>query len=97
MTTTDLLNRVERACAELRQHQHPITFTAIAAKTGVSRSTLYRNHGLRTLIEHQRQQAATGGTLTGLTDQIATLSAAVEALAKRVRQHEQQLRKLRKK
>jgi hypothetical protein len=38
---------------------------------------------------------ATSGTLTGLTDEIATLHTALDALATRVRRHEEQLRRLR--
>lgn len=95
MTTKQLLNRIERACAELRQNKQPVTFTAVAAKTGTARATLYRNQTLRTVIEEQRRQAAASGTLTSLTDEIATLRATVETLAARVRQHEKQLRGLR--
>ena len=39
-------------------------------------------------------QPPTSGTLTGLTDEIATLRAAIDALADTVRRHEEQLRRL---
>jgi Family of unknown function (DUF6262) len=94
MTNANILNRVERACAQLRQDGQPVTFTAVATATGVGRTTLYRNPDLRAVIDQHRHQAATSGTLTGLTDEIATLRIAVEAIANRVRKHEEQLRRL---
>ncbi|NKQ59424.1 hypothetical protein HFP15_41990 [Amycolatopsis sp. K13G38] len=92
MTTT--LNRVERACADLHRDGQQVTFTAVAARTGLGRTTLYRNPALRSMIEEHRHRAATGGTLTSLTDEIATLRTALDALATRVRRHEEKLRKL---
>jgi hypothetical protein len=94
MTNANILNRVERACAQLRQDGQPVTFTAVATATGVGRTTLYRNPDLRAVVDQHRHQAATSGTLTGLTDEIATLRIAVEAIADRVRKHEEQLRRL---
>jgi Family of unknown function (DUF6262) len=94
MTSANILNRVERACAQLRQDGQPVTFTAVATATGVGRTTLYRNPDLRAVVDQHRHQAATSGTLTGLTDEIATLRIAVEAIADRVRKHEEQLRRL---
>jgi ligand-binding SRPBCC domain-containing protein len=75
-------------------HPGRFTFTAVATATGVGRTTLYRNPDLRAVIDQHRHQAATSGTLTGLTDEIATLRIAVEAIANRVRKHEEQLRRL---
>jgi len=94
MTDTSTLNRVERACAQLHQDGQPVTFTAVAAATGLGRTTLYRDPTLRAVIDQHRHRAATSGTITGLTDEIATLRAAVEAIATRVRHHEEQLRRL---
>jgi hypothetical protein len=94
VTTTNILNRVERACATLRHDGKKVTFTAVAAATGLGRTTLYRDPTLRAVIDQHRHQAAASGTLTGLTDEIATLRTAVEAIADRVRRHEEQLRRL---
>ena len=94
MTSANILNRVERACAQLRQDGQPVTFTAVATATGVGRTTLYRNPDLRAVVDQHRHQAATTGTLSGLTDEIATVRIAVEAIADRVRKHEEQLRRL---
>lgn len=92
--TASTLNRVERACAQLRQEGKPVTFTAIAASTGLGRTTLYRDPILRAVID--RHRTASSETLTGLTDDIATLRTALDALATRVRRHEEQLRRLSK-
>jgi Family of unknown function (DUF6262) len=94
MTDTNTLNRVERACAQLHHDGHTVTFTAVAARTGLGRSTLYRDPTIRAVIETHRLRTADSGTLTGLTDEIATLRAAVEVLADTVRRHDQQLRQL---
>ncbi|WP_190814679.1 DUF6262 family protein [Saccharopolyspora pogona] len=94
MTTTNTLNRVERACTQLHHDGHAVTFTAVATRTGLGRTTLYRNPTLRAVIEEHRHRSTTSGTLTGLTDEIATLRTAVDALATRVRHHEEQLRRL---
>ena len=94
MTTPSVLNDVERACVQLRRDGAPVTFTAVAAATGIARSTLYRNPAFRALINEHRHRDATNGTLTGLTDEIATLRTVVDELAARVRRHEEQLRRL---
>ena len=48
---------------------------------------------LRALVEHHKHHS--DGPLTAITDEIATLRAAVNTLAERVRSHEEQLRRLR--
>jgi hypothetical protein len=94
MTNATILNRVERACAQLRQDGKKVTFTAVADATGVGRTTLYRNPDLRAVIDQHRHHAAASGTLTGLTDELATLRTVIEAIADQVRKHEEQLRRL---
>lgn len=94
MTSTNALNRVERACAQLHRDGQRVTFTAVAAATDIGRTTLYRNPALRAVIDQHRHRAAADGTLTGLTDELATLRTAVDAIADRVRKHEEQLRRL---
>lgn len=78
------VNAVERACIDLARDGRPLTFTAIATAAGLSRSTLYRNTALRALVEHHKH-AAPDRPLTAITDEIATLRAAVSTLAERVR------------
>lgn len=93
MTTTSLINHVERACADLARDGLPVTFTSVATRTGMARSTLYRNQALRRLVEHHRRSEP-DATITALTDEIATLRTAVETLADKVRRHDTQLRRL---
>jgi hypothetical protein len=97
MTTASTLQRVERVCADLHHAEHAVTFTAVADRTGLSRTTLYRNPTLRAVIDHHRHRSTASGTLVGLIDEIATVRTALDALATRVRHHEEQLRRLRSK
>jgi Family of unknown function (DUF6262) len=94
MTNAGILNRVERACTQLHQEGQSVTFTAVAARTRLGRSTLYRDPTIRAVIEERRHRTATSGTVAGLTDEIATLRTALGALADKVRRHEEQLRRL---
>lgn len=90
---TTRLNQIERACVELTTKGQPITIAAVADIAGVSRSTIYRNQGLRAVIEHH-QRTASDTTITALTEEIATLRATVTTLADTVRRHETQIRRL---
>jgi hypothetical protein len=67
MTNAGTLNRVERACAQLHHDGQAVTFTAVAARTGLGRTTLYRDPTLRAVIEQHRHRTATSGTVAGLT------------------------------
>jgi len=91
--TNTTLNQIERACADLARNGHPITIAAVAEHAGISRSTIYRNPTLRAIIEHH-QQAAPDGSITAITDELATLRQAVQTLADTVRHHDTQLRRL---
>ena len=88
--------RVEAACADLARSGQRVTFTAIAAATGLSRTTLYRDQALRAIIDGHRQHGIAATSLTGLADELSTLRAAIEAIASNVRRHEEQLRALRR-
>ena len=94
MTSTGPVTRTEQACAQLTRHAQPVTFTAVAALAGLSRTTLYRNPALRAIVDEHRHRAARAGTLTGLASDIAALRTALEAIAARVRRHEEQLRQI---
>jgi hypothetical protein len=90
---TSRLNQIERACVDLTTNGQPITIAAVADIAGISRSTIYRNEGLRAVIEHHRRTAP-DTTITALTEEIATLRATVTALADTVRRHEAQIRRI---
>jgi len=94
MTSPDTLARVERACIELLRDEQPVTFTTVADRAGVSRTTLYRDQNLRTVVEEHRTRSHDPRTLSGLASEVGHLRTAVEALAERVRCHEEQLRHL---
>jgi hypothetical protein len=94
MSNASTTKAVERACVDLRSDGQAVTFTAVAAATQISRTTLYRRPDLRTMIEEHRHRAAHDAPMAGLNEEIATLRTIVEELAERVRNHETQLRRL---
>jgi hypothetical protein len=94
MTSPDTLARIERACVELLRDEQPVTFTTVAERAGISRTTLYRDQNLRTVVEEHRIHNQDPRTLSGLASEVGHLRTAVEALAERVRGHEEQLRRL---
>lgn len=94
MAATDTLARVEQVCAQLHKAGQPVTFTAVAAEAQISRTSLYRDETLRALIEEHRHRSRDPRSLSGVLAEIAHLRDAVEALAERVRRHEEQLRRL---
>ena len=85
---------VERACGELAASGRPITFKQVAERAGMSRTTLYRRGDLRALVEEFRSAGLGANTLTGLTVQIDQLRHSLEAVAGKVRQHEERVRRL---
>ena len=94
MTSPGTLARVERECAELLRAGQPVSFTAVAARAEISRTTLYRDPALRAVIEEHRHHSHDPRSLTGIVAEVAHLRTALEALAERVRRHEEQLRRL---
>jgi hypothetical protein len=94
MTSPDRTARAEQACAELAAAGQPVTFTAVAAHAGIGRATLYRDPALRALVDGHRHDTSSAGTLTSMADDITALRTAIEAVAARVRRHEEQIRQL---
>ena len=92
--TDDLTLRVERACEEISRGGGPVTFADVASRVGMSRATLYRRAELRAVVEEHRAQARDAYTLTGLATQIENLSRSLDAVAAKVRRHEEELRRL---
>jgi hypothetical protein len=88
------LARVEQACSELVAAGEQVSFDAVAAKTGVGRATLYRRGELHAVVSEHRRRGAEALTLTGLAVQLDQLRQSVEAMAAKLRHHEELLRKL---
>ena len=96
MTDDPKADQVRSACADLTASGDEVTFTAIAERTGISRATLYRRRDLRTIVERYRDPTGHPLTLTNLADDVAQLRRSLEAVAARVRRHEEELRRLNK-
>ena len=92
--TSSLAARVEQACQNLLTAGRPVTVAEVTARSGIGRSTLYRHPELRAVIDEYRQRERDALTLTGLAVQIDQLRKGLEALAAKVRRHEEQLRRL---
>ncbi len=90
----DELAKVEAACAALAAAGKPVTFGEVAGRAGVSRTTLYRRADLRAVVDEHRARGRDATILTGLAVQIDQLRRSLEAVADRVRRHEEQLRRL---
>jgi AcrR family transcriptional regulator len=94
MSTDDRRERVEDACAALLAAGQPVAFDEVATRAGIGRATLYRNPDLRAIVKEHRARGREAHTLTGLSTEIAHLRIALDALAAKVRRHEEQLRRL---
>jgi hypothetical protein len=88
------LARTETACTELSTAGKAVTFAEVAARTQISRTTLYRRPDLRAVIDEHRSQSQNASTLTGLTIQIEQMRRSLEAVAAKVRRHEETIRRL---
>jgi hypothetical protein len=88
------LARVEAACAGLAAAGQPVTFGQVAALARTSRTTLYRRDDLRAVVEEHRARSQDASTLTGLAVQIDQLRHGLEAVAAKVRRHEETIRRL---
>jgi hypothetical protein len=88
------LTRVEAACAELAAAGQPVTFTQVADRAQISRTTLYRRADLRAVVDEHRTRGKDATPLSSLTIQIDQLHHSLEAVAAKVRRHEETLRRL---
>ena len=88
------LTAVEAACAQLTAAGQPVTFALVAARTQISRTTLYRRPDLRAIIDEHKTRGQDATTLTSLTIQVDQLRHSLEAVAAKVRRHEETIRRL---
>jgi len=56
---------VRDACSELISAGKAVTFSAVARQTAISRTTLYRRHDLRDVIDQHREQGGASYPSTG--------------------------------
>lgn len=89
----DRVTRVEQACIDLVAAGQEITVEAVATRAGIGRATIYRQAELNAVVHEHRQRGHEAVTLTDLTVQIDQLRHALEAVAAKVRRHEELLRK----
>jgi hypothetical protein len=90
----DIVARVENACAEIIDEGAQVTFAAVAARVRLAKATLYRRPELRAVVEEHRTQNRQAHTLTGLVVELDQLRHGLEAVAAKVRRHEEVLRDL---
>ncbi len=90
----DDVARVEAAFLQLAAAGQPVTFTSVAERSGTSRTTLYRRPDLRALVDDHRARGREANTLSGLVVQVDQLRQGLEAVAAKVRSHEEAIRRL---
>lgn len=88
--------RVRAACEQLLGDGGDVTFAAVAARSGISRATCYRDRELRAIIDTYRSRHGELLTLTGLADRVDNLTQALNAVAAKVRRQEEELRALKR-
>lgn len=93
---SDLVTRVEAACADLVEGGEAVTFTAVAERAEIAKATLYRRRELRAIVEERRMGDREAHTLSGIVVELDHLRQGLEALAAKVRRHEEELRSLRR-
>jgi len=85
--------RVEAACAELATAGQPVTFAEVAARARISGPPSTRADQ-RAIIEEHRARGSDATTLSGSAVQIDRLRRSLEAVAAKVRRHEETIRSL---
>jgi hypothetical protein len=74
----------------------PVSFPNVANRAGIGRAILHRRPERNAVVHEHQLRAREAFTLTGLAIQIDQLRVALEAVASRVRRHEEELRQLRR-
>ena len=94
--SADLVARVEEACTELVEGGEAVTFAAVATHAGVAKATLYRRLELRAIVEERRRSDREAHSFSGIVVELDLLRLGLEAVAAKVRRHEEELRALRR-
>lgn len=92
--SSDLVTCVEQACTQMTDEGSTITFAEVASRVGLSKATLYRRAELRSIVEEHRARDRDAHTLSGLVIELDQLRQGLEAVAAKVRRHEELLRQL---
>ena len=87
---------LQAACAQLVEAGQTVTFTAVAARAGIAKATLYRRPELRAIVEGRRIEGREAYTISGLVVEIDQLRQGLEALAAKVRRQEEEIRAMRR-
>lgn len=90
----ELAGQVEQCCDALSNEGNTITFAAVAERVGISKATLYRRPELRAIIEEHRARERDAHSLSGIVVELDHLRQGLEAVAAKVRRHEEEIRKL---
>lgn len=93
MTPEPLNERIEAALRELTSQGARVNITAVAALAGIPRSSFYRDAAARELI-HRRIAETRRGSEKNVVSEVHRLGLLVDALAARVRNQEERLRRL---
>ena len=94
--SADLVARVEEACTELVERGEAVTFAAVATHAGVAKATLYRRLELRAIVEERRRSDREAHSFSGIVVELDLLRQGLEAVAAKVRRHEEELLALRR-
>ena len=94
--SADLVARVEEACTELVEGGEAVTFAAVATHAGVAKATLYRRLELRAIVEERRRSDREAHSFSGIVVELDLLRQGLEAVAAKVRRHEEELLALRR-
>jgi AcrR family transcriptional regulator len=92
----ELSARTEDTCNTLSNEGAAVTFGAVAERVGVSKATLYRRPELRAIVEEHRARDRDAHSLAGIVVELDHLRQGLEAVAAKVRRHEEEIRKLKR-
>ena len=94
MISKETLRKVDRACSEIVALGQVVTFAEVSRRANVTRNSLYRHPELRQTVEGYRTISRRSHTFVELSAQVEELRALVDAVATKVRHHEEQIRHL---
>ena len=91
----NLVTRVESACTQLVEGGDAVTFVSVSTRSRIAKATLYRRPELRAIVEEHRREDREAHSLSGIVAELDLLRQGLEAVASRVRRHEEELCALR--